>query len=422
MDREERTQNGLRLSAADFDVFLGASGRARGELRQRALTWANGVVERLAELGLAVQASAAFGNDGPSPALRLFFWRDARSRGDLARLIDHKKTLAAALAGPATDHTHAILHALFCLKIDSARVEVSFEVHPDAWVDARNLRARLAEPEGALELTSAIEELPEEFALGLASGMMRRPAREASPEIVRELVARSAVDRTPMWVGWTVLRAVAVRHSAQLDALLEGAIVALGPVYKLVAWAPDNDLLVVGRDWEAQRAARARARARDDAERERWPRPKPKGRSKRAPEEPEPRSRGVEAAPREDAAPSVPPPRSAPPAAADRGRLRTSARERPTLRRTARPALRSMPRAGRALDVDPHAPIEKGTRVHVLSGPFVGRVGTVQDLDGKGHARVLLGLLATRVPLTELIATANGKGGGALASSHRKPQ
>lgn len=416
----------LRLSAADFDAFLDRAGRssARTELRARALTWARGVVERLAELGLGVEASAtqpAAGAEG----LRVFFWRDSGARGELERLIDHKKTLAAALAGPANDHKHALL----ALTIDAARVEVSFEVHPAAWVDARNLRARLAEPEGVLELTGALEGLPEEFAIGLASGMLRRPAMEARAEQIRELVIRSATDQTPVWVGWSVPRNVAVRHSAQLDELLEGAIVALGPVYKVVAWASDNDLLVVGREWEAHSAARERARDKRERDRE-WERRKREGltprggggKSKTAKTAKAAAAKPVSAARKEERDPKSL--KRAPfPAPAKRAdlRLSTSAQKRPRLSRPTLPSLRSMASRGSVTDVDPNRGIGKGSLVQVLSGPFVGREGTVQELDGKGFARVLLGLLATRVPVTDLIAS-SGKGGrGALATSHRKP-
>jgi KOW motif len=394
----------LRLSAADFDAFLerGSATRARTELKGRATTWARGVVGRLGELGTPVEASVVF-----APAhgeLNVFFWRNARARADVERLIDHKKTLAAALAGPATDHKHAHLG----LVIDAAKVEVSFEVHPDAWVDARNLRARLAEPEGVLELTSALEALPEEFAIGLASGMLRRPAQEARAEQIRELVARSAQDATPFWVGWTVPRGVAVRHSAVLDELLEGAIVALGPVYELVAWAPDNDLLVVGREWEARAREAARHAPVQEEERERNP--------KRAHWTRRHQARMDEREPRTVKTRSQAPAReSVPPAL----RLQTSSRDRPKIPHATRPAFRALTRRGTFMDLDPSAPIGKGARVRVLSGPFVGRVGTVQALDGKGYAKVLLGLLATRVALADLIATSDGP--KALATSHRKP-
>jgi transcription antitermination factor NusG len=78
-------------------------------------------------------------------------------------------------------------------------------------------------------------------------------------------------------------------------------------------------------------------------------------------------------------------------------------------------------RAPLVTEVDPSVPIEKGTRVRVLDGPFVGKIGVVQDLDGKGGARVMLGLLATRLDVKDLIAAAEGRERPALASSHRRP-
>jgi ribosomal protein L24 len=65
--------------------------------------------------------------------------------------------------------------------------------------------------------------------------------------------------------------------------------------------------------------------------------------------------------------------------------------------------------------------IEKGTRVQVLTGPFRGKLGVVQEIEPGGVARVMLGLLATHVDTKDLIAAAEGKDRPALASSHRKP-
>src|SRR5208282_1812265 len=45
---------------------------------------------------------------------------------------------------------------------------------------------------------------------------------------------------------------------------------------------------------------------------------------------------------------------------------------------------------------------ERGARVSVLKGPFAGKVGVVQELDGKGGARVMLGLLPVRLDLKNL--------------------
>ena len=78
-------------------------------------------------------------------------------------------------------------------------------------------------------------------------------------------------------------------------------------------------------------------------------------------------------------------------------------------------------------------PLEAGAKVRVLRGPFMGRSGVVQELDGRGGARVMLGLLSTRIDLKDLATTGDerrdksGKAGGGrermtLSSSHRKPR
>jgi hypothetical protein len=65
--------------------------------------------------------------------------------------------------------------------------------------------------------------------------------------------------------------------------------------------------------------------------------------------------------------------------------------------------------------------IEKGTRVRVLEGAFSGKVGVVQEVDGKGGARVMLGLLAVRVDVKDLVRCTEGRHRPILSSSYRKP-
>jgi transcription antitermination factor NusG len=57
----------------------------------------------------------------------------------------------------------------------------------------------------------------------------------------------------------------------------------------------------------------------------------------------------------------------------------------------------------------------------VLEGPFAGKVGVVQELDAKGVARVMLGLLAVRLPVKDLVSLIEGRARPLLSSSHRKP-
>ena len=70
-------------------------------------------------------------------------------------------------------------------------------------------------------------------------------------------------------------------------------------------------------------------------------------------------------------------------------------------------------------NVDTKAIIERGSRVQVLDGPFVGKLGVVQELDGKGGARVMLGLLAAHLEVKDLAVSSARR--PVLGSSHRRP-
>ncbi len=69
------------------------------------------------------------------------------------------------------------------------------------------------------------------------------------------------------------------------------------------------------------------------------------------------------------------------------------------------------------------AAFQPGARVKVLRGPFMGKSGVVQELDGRGGARVMLGLLSARIDVGDLVSAADGgRDKPTLSSSHRKPR
>jgi hypothetical protein len=400
----------LRLTSADFDAYLperatsNAFTPARQELKQRMLAWAGGVVSRLAEIGIQVEVTAS--DEHPSlrngrrvDNQRVFFWRDAAARAQIERLVDRKRPIGSVLDDPAPYQQHVFL----ALRLDALRVEVSVELHPDAAIDARNLHTLLGDPARLLALTSTIEALPDPFTLGLSGDVQRTPAAQVTSDALRALTERSESERRPLWIGWSIPRDVAVTHSELLDDQLEDAIVALGPIVKLVAWARDNDLADLG-----EPADGARGEGDEASERGRDSRPARRDRTDQAARERvrarDARSNAVEDAPSE-----------APPPVADVHEDLTR-RDAPP-----RPLPRVLPRRPMVTEVNPALAIEKGVRVQVLAGPFRGKVGVVQELDGKGAARVMLGLLATRVEIKDLIGAAEGKDRPQLGSSHRKP-
>ena len=411
----------LRLTSADFDAYLperatsNAFTRPRLELKQRMLVWAKGVVARLAEIDIPVEVTGS--DEHPSlrngrrvDCQRVFFWRDAEARAEIERLIDRKRSLGETLGDPAPHQRHVFL----ALRIDAQKVEVSVELHPEAWVDGRNLHALLADPSRTLAFTTALESLPDQFTIGLATDAERKPAARATSDALRELFARSEQDGKSLWIGWTIPRDVAVTHAELLVDQLEDAIVALGPIEKIIAWAPDNDLLDLGSELAAANADRARVHEEAERDRAQW-------HARRARVEQEARARGRQRAERVPEVTPVPRPATASGERAPEEREGARESARPVPRERAPRLPRALPRRSLVTEVDPTAPIEKGTRVQVLAGPFRGKVGVVQELDGKGAARIMLGLLATRVEVKELVAAAEGKDRPQLGSSHRKP-
>jgi hypothetical protein len=320
--------------------------------------WGEGVVKRLHALGLQVDGCTA-------DEEQVVFVPDGR----LALSLDTRSSVEVALTLPARD--------------------------------VPGLRARFADAERALELTTVIEALPEQFAAGAAGEGRRVPASRASTDELRALLDRLEREQQALWLGWRVPRAVAVQHAALLDELLEDAVVALGGLLALVAWTP-----VSPADPRATLPQR-RERARHDDERS--------GASKSTKRTTKRRARALARGPRErdrdqdlEAEPeSASDGEAAPP------RLQRAA----TVRASLRPGLRRRPLA----QVDPSVPIEKGARVRVLEGPFAGKTGVVQELDGRGGARVMLGLLAVRLDVKDVIGCAEGRVRPLLSSSHRKP-
>lgn len=120
---------------------------------------------------------------------------------------------------------------------------------------------------------------------------------------------------------------------------------------------------------------------------------------------------------RSDAGGDVPPAADSDPA----GRLLGLLRDREARAAESSPDLEARTPSASSLPVG----FPPGTKVRVLRGPFVGKSGVVQELDGRGGARVMLGLLSQRIDLKDLETATDGAPGRerlTLSSSHRKPR
>lgn len=410
------------LTDSDFDAYLPARAssnvytRPRLEVKQKLLGLSRPLQQRAAALGLALEARAS--DERPSvwnkhqvTAQWLFLWRDADARRHLEAVLEQGRALAATLSDPTPFYRHAFI----AVCVDATGVEVALKVHADAAVDVKNLRARLADPVRRAELLQALW-AARDVSVGVTDGPTFAAKDLDGVRLTSTLDALSSPARWWFVRALRVERADAVARGASLGDEILRAFEALVPLYRLVAWSPESDLVSVEAEIARAEADRA-AHEREAAVREAAWHAQHEAEIQRAREAAEARSH-ERAAAQERARPAVV-------SAAVQGIVR---REEPAPPREERKPIerkpappRSEPRAAapKPSAPKPSAPkpspakpasapatLAVGVRVKVERGPFAGRVGTVIDLDGKGFAKVNFGLLSARVELAEIAAVA----------------
>jgi hypothetical protein len=425
----------LRLGEADFD----ASGAAATALAARVVGWVSGALERLARGGLVlhpVVANRVVTEEAP-----------AAHRSHVRVVLAPSPEAEPKTAPEATGSNEGVV--LF-VAVARDGLEVGCAVRGKPPLEA--VRRWLAGPHAARVLPRVLSELPEEFDVRVADAHTSTTtttaattpstteraepflaARTASLFQLEAAIGRAERASLEVRIGWRVPRSLAVPNADILDEQLEDALVALAPLFETLTGVAANQ---AGERQPAGRPGqRSPTRIGERHGEKRGARPAKGGDKGRAAakhptgNKPARSAAAATARPAKGARPEAEPPHVAIAEESERAREESVVRpppapatERPPRLSSslARPRLmaRRMAPAG---EIDPSVPVERGTRVHVLAGPFAGRTGVVKELDGRGGACVLLGLLAMWVPVKDLAASAEGRERPALGSSHRKP-
>ncbi len=335
--------------------------------------------------------------DGAAPPLRrrMGLW----ARVILGRLRKHGIEVAARVKDrPGVD---VIVFAMkrglrpdapggLVLRVHRSGVEVGVEIPPRG---ARKARAALADPARAVELGASLAALPDPFAIAFAGDESHLPAAGVKVDELRALLARADREDRTLRIGWSVAREAAIAGLASLDDWLEDAVVLLAGILVLLVGDGDGHSRS-GRRRRGVPRGRSVNQTDDDGTEALIPgasRSTRDGRNDRA-------ERDAEAdAARDAKAPAARPQRSLDAAAALR-----AGRRRLTTNRS-----------------DKGRSIERGSKVRVIDGPFAGKVGVVHEVDGKGGARVMLGLLAVCLEVSNLASSVGPR--PRLSTSHRKP-
>jgi len=276
------------------------------------------------------------------------------------------------------------------LRICPGGVEVGVEVPPRG---ARRARVALADPARTFELGAALAALPEAFAITLAGDESNLRAAGAKADEVRAQLARADREDRTLRIGWSVPREVAVATLASLGDRLEDAMVLLAGIFVLLVGDAEGHSRS-GRRRQGSPRVRSSGRIDDDGM--------------------DARARNGERSPRDGSGDRV-----ERDAEADADRDAAVLPARPLRSLDPGPVLRAGRRRLTTQRADKGRSIERGSKVRVIDGPFAGRVGVVHEVDAKGGARVMLGLLAVCVDISNLALSAGQR--PRLSTSHRKP-
>ncbi len=360
----------LRLRGDDFERLSEA---AREDLGRRIAGWARVVAARLRAYGLELAVCSV--DDGRGPC-----------------------ALFLACGGGLQDSPAALV-----LGVDTAGVRAGLELPA---VRARTARERLSDRARALGVCAAFEALPEQFVVGVDGDDAPIQAPRCGMDELVPLLDRSTREDRPLWIGWCVRREIAVAHAALLDEQLEDALAAVARVYLLLTVELDDGVVALRSKRSAGRGKRIAGVADEERDRRSHGRfgPHEDGRAN-------PRTRHATPDHASDANPE--PERAADPTP----RTVRASESRVPARDIFRRRWLGPPGARK----DPAPPLGRGARVRVLEGAFSGKVGVVHELDGKGGARVMLGLLAVRLDVKNLTVQIEGRYRPILSSSHRKP-
>lgn len=364
--------DGLHIEAGDFEGLGGFA---------RLLAWAD-VLAGSFQKTLGVRLEVVIDASASRATRAEVTWvRDARARKKAARMMPEKK--------PKRFSPLTYGHASLTVRVFDTGVEVALEVPPHAVLDRAALRWRLEQPEEKLLLLGQIVTLPRNVT---APALGHREASTLSADDLEEWVRDP--DASLVLAAWIEKdRAIAD------PTLVERQVRGLAHVYKLLAWDEKMSL------------PRGAFSVKKTPEKKRRPRRSERARSRR----------DRVGAGEEDAPPSIREPPSRPEGASALDVQANGAFQRLRVDATIR-----------LVDIDPALAVEKGMRVYVLAGPFVGKTGVVRELDTqKGIAKVMFGIFGADVRVADLAATkdrvgpkkkANGRGARRplLASSHRR--
>ena len=231
----------------DFDAYQKKKWRsnaytlARREAKDRVLALVRSVEEELQEdltdleLGASEEAPSV-ANGRQVKAQWAFFTRHADARAGLKRFLNKTDLQSGAnLFDIAVHHQHACL----TFRLDERGFAVGVELASKASVDLENASKKLGYQDTRKELKEILQGLPNDSQLIWRD--RRTPAIDVTEEQLGELQPDLLISSSTLKFEALLSRDEEILRSDALIGTAEEFLAAFIPLYRFIAWSPEND-------------------------------------------------------------------------------------------------------------------------------------------------------------------------------------
>jgi hypothetical protein len=127
---------------------------------------------------------------------------------------------------------------------------VGLKLHRDAAVDRHNLDSQLADAGRARDIIERLARLPADIDIGI-DAVCVKPAVGVGLDHLRLLLQRLEAPLMPGQSRWLTVgkrfpRDQAIQLGRALAGHIERVLLAVLPIYRYIAWSPDNDHIALG--------------------------------------------------------------------------------------------------------------------------------------------------------------------------------
>ncbi|MBN2803778.1 MAG: hypothetical protein JXR91_11845 [Deltaproteobacteria bacterium] len=243
------TLESVLFSTADFDAYASSKWSSnmytlqRRAVKEKLDLIGKSIVKVLDENGLNLVSHLSdefpsLWNKKKVDKQWLFFSRDVSARQELQNIIDIEKSLAQTLEDP----TPLFRHIFIGVSVDEESIKAGIYLHYDAWVDRKNILALFSNQQKSQEFIELASKLPSDFEFGLIADNLVSTAG-LEPGYVNEFARSFESAKDFMFLGKIFSKNEADAAGASFGSTIVEFIDKLLPVYKFIAWSPENDAL-----------------------------------------------------------------------------------------------------------------------------------------------------------------------------------